>query len=108
MSPGAPDKTALVVGERSLTFAGLERRIGQVRGMLRAAGLQPGDRIAAMLPNGVEFFEAGLGAAAAGCPVVPVNWHLKRDELAWVISDSGARLLIAHAARTRGSPPARS
>jgi long-chain acyl-CoA synthetase len=97
VSPGAPDKTALVVGERSLTFASLEDRIGQVHGMLRAAGAQPGYSIAAMLPNGIEFFEVGLGAAAAGCPVVPVNWHLKRDELAWVVSDSGARLLIAHA-----------
>jgi len=97
MSPGAPTKAALIAGERVLTFADLEGRIGQVHGLLRAQGLGRGDRVAAMLPNGVEFFEVGLGAAAAGCPVVPVNWHLKRDELTWVVSDSGARLLVAHA-----------
>jgi len=50
-----------------------------------------------MLPNGVEFFEIGLGAAAAGCGVVPVNWHLKRDELAWVVRDSEATMLVADA-----------
>jgi long-chain acyl-CoA synthetase len=49
-----------------------------------------------MLPNGVEFFEVGLGAAALGCDVVPVNWHLKPDELAWIVVDSEARLLVAH------------
>ena len=78
---GAPTKTALIVGERELTFAQLGQRAARVHGMLHAAGVRSGDRIAAMLPNGVEFFEIGLGAAAAGCGVVPVNWHLKRDEL---------------------------
>ena len=33
--------------------------------------------------------------ALANCPVVPVNWHLKREELTWVVQDSEARLLIA-------------
>ena len=90
-------KTALIEGERSLTYAQLGRRAARVHAMLRGAGLREGDRIAAMLPNRVEFFEVGLGAAAAGCGVVPVNWHLKRDELAWVMRDSEARMLVADA-----------
>jgi long-chain acyl-CoA synthetase len=94
---GDPDKTAVVEGDRSLTFAELADRSGRVHGMLGALGIGRRERVAAMLPNGIEFFEVGLGAADAGCPVVPVNWHLKRDELAWVVRDSEARLLVAHA-----------
>lgn len=63
---------------------------------LAECGLARGERLAAMLPNGVTFFEVGLGAAGLGCPVVPVNWHLKRDELEWVLRDADARLLVAH------------
>jgi long-chain acyl-CoA synthetase len=96
MSPGDPGKTALVAGDLALTFADLERRLSRVHGLLRAEGLREGDRVAAMLPNCAEFFEVGLGAAAARCPVVPVNWHLKRDELTWVVSDSESKLLVAH------------
>jgi long-chain acyl-CoA synthetase len=96
-APGDAAKTALIAGDRVLTFGELGARIGRVRGLLDAQGLHPGERVAAMLPNGAEFFEVGLGAAAAGCPVVPVNWHLKRDELAWVVRDSEAKLLVAHA-----------
>jgi long-chain acyl-CoA synthetase len=98
-TPGGADrdKAALILADRSLTFAELATRAGRVHTTLDALGLRPGDRVAAMLPNGTEFFEVGLGAADAGCPVVPVNWHLKRDELTWVVRDSDARLLIAHA-----------
>jgi len=97
MTPGDPGKTALAIGDVALTFADLDQRLARVHGLLRAQGLAEGDRVAAMLPNGLEFFEVGLGAAAARCPVVPVNWHLKRDELTWVVGDSGSRLLVAHA-----------
>ncbi len=63
-----------------------------------------------MLPNSAAFFEVGLGAARARCAVVPVNWHLKQEELTWVVQDSEARLLIADAAlaptaRLRRRPP---
>ena len=51
-----------------------------------------------MLPNSVEFFEAWAGANKAGASIVPVNWHLKTDELAYLLADSGARA----ARRARG------
>ena len=50
-----------------------------------------------MLPNSVEFFEAWAGANKAGASVVLVNWHLKTDELAYILRDSGARALVVHA-----------
>ncbi|MFF4096468.1 acyl-CoA synthetase [Streptomyces sp. NPDC001834] len=63
---------------------------------LRAAGLRHGDAFAVVLPNGVEFFTAYLAAAQAGLYLVPVNHHFVGPEIAWIVSDSGAKVLIAH------------
>jgi long-chain acyl-CoA synthetase len=93
---GDPDKAALICADGSLTFAELGARSAGMSRTLAELGLGRGDQLAAMLPNGPAFFEVGLGAADLGCPVVPVNWHLKRAELTWVMRDSDARLLVAH------------
>ncbi|MER7108502.1 acyl-CoA synthetase [Streptomyces sp. NPDC000229] len=66
-----------------------------VRG-LRAAGLETGDAFAVVLPNGAEFLTAYLAASQAGLYLVPVNHHLVGPEIAWIVSDSGAKVLIAH------------
>ena len=44
-----------------------------------------------MLPNSIEWFEATVAIARLGAQLVPINWHLKPDELAWILSDSDAR-----------------
>ena len=49
-----------------------------------------------MLPNSIEWFEATVAIARLGAQLVPVNWHLKHDELAWILNDCGARALLAH------------
>nr|WP_203665590.1 acyl-CoA synthetase [Streptomyces parvus] len=63
---------------------------------LRAAGLGEGDAFAVVLPNGVELLTAHLAASQAGFYLVPVNHHLVGPEIAWIVADSGARVLIAH------------
>ncbi|NWF25429.1 acyl-CoA synthetase [Streptomyces sp. PKU-EA00015] len=63
---------------------------------LRAAGLRRGDAFAVVLPNGAELVTAALAAAQAGLYLVPVNHHLVGPEIAWIVSDSGAEVLIAH------------
>ncbi|MFJ6699032.1 acyl-CoA synthetase [Streptomyces sp. NPDC091272] len=63
---------------------------------LRAAGLQRGDTFAVVLPNGAEFFTAYLAASQAGFYLVPVNHHLTGPEIAWIVSDSAAKVLLAH------------
>jgi long-chain acyl-CoA synthetase len=57
-------------------------------------GVGAGDRVAVMLPSGFEFFVAGLATAKCEASLIPVNWHLKRDEVDWIISDSGAKVLV--------------
>ncbi|MER8058424.1 AMP-binding protein [Streptomyces sp. SID8366] len=63
---------------------------------LRAAGLERGDAFAVVLPNGAEFLTAYLAATQAGLYLVPVNHHLVGPEIAWIVADSGAKVLIAH------------
>ncbi|MEU8586071.1 acyl-CoA synthetase [Streptomyces sp. NPDC048664] len=63
---------------------------------LRAAGLRRGDAFAVILPNGVEFLTAHLAATQAGLYLVPVNHHFVGPEIAWIVADSGAKVLITH------------
>ncbi|MEV6108083.1 acyl-CoA synthetase [Streptomyces sp. NPDC051940] len=63
---------------------------------LRTAGLSAGDAFAVVLPNGVELFTAYLAAFQAGFYLVPVNHHLVGPEIAWIVSDCEAKVLIAH------------
>lgn len=51
-----------------------------------------------MLPNGAEFFETAGAAALLGANLIPVNWHLRATEIAWVLADSGALAVVADAA----------
>jgi long-chain acyl-CoA synthetase len=50
-----------------------------------------------MVPNGFAFFETAAAACRAEARFLPVNWHLKSDELAWILADSGAQVLVADA-----------
>ena len=50
-----------------------------------------------MLRNDFALFEVSGAAAALGSPVVPINWHLKAEEVAYILADSGADTLVCHA-----------
>jgi long-chain acyl-CoA synthetase len=89
-----PNKAALVSGAVTRTFADFEARTSRLAHALAERGVQAGDRVAVMLPNGIEFFETWAAATKLGAPVVLVNWHLKADELAYILDDSQARVLV--------------
>jgi long-chain acyl-CoA synthetase len=94
--PAPPDKPALIFGEQILSFAELDERSGQCAEVIMAAGAREGGIVAVMLRNGLEFFEFSFGAARAGNRVTPINWHLRIEEVSWLLHDSGARILIAN------------
>ena len=50
-----------------------------------------------MLRNDFALFEVSGAAAALGSPVVPINWHLKAEEVGYILTDSGADILVCHA-----------
>lgn len=92
-----PDRTVLIAPDGGTCTAGrLHAEANRMVHGLRAAGLEEGDAFAVVLPNGVEFLTAYLAASQAGFYLVPVNHHLVGPEIAWIVSDSGAKVLIAH------------
>ena len=80
-------------GER-LTFAELNARCNRVANAFAAAGVSKGERVALLLMNGAEFFEAYFALAKIGAVVVPLNWRLVADELEFILKDSGATRLV--------------
>ena len=91
-----PERVAFVSGERRITYGELDERTTGLALALRARGVGAGMRIAIMLPNDVPFFEAWAAAAKLEASVVLVNFHLKADELAYILADSEAKVLVAH------------
>ena len=92
-----PDGEALVCGERRMTWREVEQRSAQVAAGLRKIGVQCGDRVALLLGNRIEFVLAMFGAAKLGAITVPLSTRQQRPEIAYVLTDCGARLLIHEA-----------
>ena len=90
-----PDHVALRQDEHELTYAALDEASARVAALLRAKGVAPGDRVGVMLPNVPYFPVAYYGALRAGAVVVPMHVLLKEREVAFYLSDSGARVLLA-------------
>lgn len=96
---GQPAAPALITREGVLDYAGLEAAVGALAAGLLAAGAVPGDRVASWLPKTRTTSLLPLAAARAGLAHVPINPVLKRAQVAHILADSGARLLITGAAR---------
>ncbi|WP_419340625.1 AMP-binding protein [Achromobacter sp. PD1] len=84
-------------GGQHLSGAALAARGVQVAAGLAAMGVREGDVIAVLLRNGLPYLEIIQACKRLGCYYCPINWHFTAAEAAFLIEDSGARLLIAHA-----------
>ena len=89
-----PAAVALVTPERSLTWNELEQRARMLANALVGAGVGPGSVWAVLLHNRAEWAEVLMGNARAGSRYVPLNWHLTPRELAELLVDSGAAVLV--------------
>jgi long-chain acyl-CoA synthetase len=89
-------RIAVELGDQSLTYAEFDKLAGRVAALLAARGVAPGDRVAVMLPNLLEFPALYYGALRAGAVVVPMNPLLKAREIAHYLRDSGTALLFTH------------
>ncbi len=85
-----PDKAAITLEGQSLSYAALLGLARQAAGNLRKAGLQPGDRVALILPNVPAYPVLFFGTLMAGGIVVPMNPLLKAGEIDYYFTDSGA------------------
>ncbi|NQX29717.1 long-chain fatty acid--CoA ligase [Microbacteriaceae bacterium VKM Ac-2854] len=92
-----PEATALIVGESAIDYATLWQQTRGYAGALREAGVGPGDRVAVLIPNVPDFPRCYFAVLSLGAIVVPVHALLKHDEIAYVLQDSGAKLLLCSA-----------
>jgi acyl-CoA synthetase (AMP-forming)/AMP-acid ligase II len=90
-----PDKIAVDDGGRSVDFGTLNRRADMAANVFKNLGCEAGDRVAAMSFNSIEGFEISNGLRKAGLVGVPVNYRLRGSEVAYVLNDSGARVVVA-------------
>ena len=90
-----PDCVAVAEASgRTLTYAQLAGRTNQVTHGLRANGMTVGDMVAAVLPNEAAMIELNLAALQGGFYLVPINNRLTAAEIAYILEDSAARVLV--------------
>ena len=86
----------ILAGDRHLDHAGLASLARHAAGGLKLLGVQPGETVALLLRNDIAFFVATLAAQGVEAYAVPINWHGTAEEIAYILRDSGARVLVAH------------
>ena len=92
----SPDLEAYVEPETGvrIDYTELDRYANRCAHLIRELGIEKGERVALLLPNCVELVGLFLGAAKVGAVVVTLNTRLTSAELAFIVADSGARVLI--------------
>ncbi|MFN5650100.1 MAG: AMP-binding protein, partial [Actinomycetes bacterium] len=93
-SAAAPDDVAVDDGTTRLTWSGLESRARRVARALAASGVTADAPWAILSHNRTEWVEMFLGNTMAGSRYVPLNWHLTAPELAYLLVNSGATLIV--------------
>ncbi|MET3807725.1 long-chain acyl-CoA synthetase [Nakamurella sp. UYEF19] len=93
-----PSAVAITGDGRAATFGELESASNRAANALIASGVRRGDRVGFVDRNGTEYWETFLGALKAGAILVPLNFRLGADELAWSLADAEVTVIIAGAA----------
>jgi long-chain acyl-CoA synthetase len=90
------DRDMLIMGDERLTWNDMQARAGQVANALAAEGIGTQDRVAFIDKNSIEYFELAFGAAYRNAVTVAVNWRLAPPEMAYIVNDSQATVLVIH------------
>jgi long-chain acyl-CoA synthetase len=90
-----PRAVAVVAGPRRMTYSELDARVNRAARVLDGLGVGADDRVLVALRNRPEHLEVAFGAARRRAEVVPAPWRSTADELEYLISDSGAKLVVA-------------
>ena len=90
-----PDRACLVWDGAAVTYAELDRRVARTAAGLARLGVGRGDVVGLLLYNCPEFLEAMFAVARLGAIVMPVNWRLAGEEVAYIASHAGARLVVS-------------
>jgi len=89
-----PNRVALTDGEQIITYRDLAERSASLSNAFRDMGVERGDRVAYLGPNRSTYFDVMFAVTALGAIMVPVNTRLAAPELAYVLEDSGADVIV--------------
>ncbi len=84
----------MVCGNERFTYAEFANRAARLGGALKNAGVKPGDRVSFLSTNCHRLLEAYYGVLEAGAVLLPLNVRLASQELAYILNDSGAKVLF--------------
>jgi len=93
-----PGKVAVIYGGQRLTYAEFAAEAARVARALRAGGVEPGDRVAYLMPNLPEMLVAHFAVPLAGGILVAINTRLTAEEVSYILRHSGAKILVTDAA----------
>ena len=94
-----PDEVAITSAQRALSWRELDRASGALAGGYRGLGLEPGDRLASLMPNRVDLVVHYLACFRAGLIATPLNYRYTAREIDHALEVSGAGVLLAHVER---------
>ena len=94
-----PDAIAMVSAERQMTWRELDRESDSLASAYLGLGLEPGDRIASLMPNRIGLVVHYLACFKAGLVVAPLNYRYTYREIDHALKVSGAKAILAHAER---------
>src|SRR5258708_17322566 len=90
-----PDRCALKYRGEDSSYAQFDNRIRKVGGWLASRGIGAGDVVAVLMKNSAALLELVFATSHIGAVFLPINYRLSADEVGYIVSNSGARLLIA-------------
>jgi acyl-CoA synthetase (AMP-forming)/AMP-acid ligase II len=97
VADAVPGRTAVVCGDRRLTFAQLDERATKLANALLAQGIRPGDHIGLYLYNGTEYLELMLAAFKIRAVPININYRYVEEELAFLLSNAKVVLVVYEA-----------
>ena len=89
-----PDRQAMVVGDRRITYQELQGRVNRLANALAALGVGNGDRVAVLQINCGEHIETYFAAAKLDAVLVPLHFRARADELTDMINDAAPKVLL--------------
>ena len=98
LADAQPDHVAVVIGDQKLTWRTLDDRASRLAAALSAAGVGTDDKVGQLMYNCPEYLESAYAAFKVRASTVNVNYRYKAPEIVHVLSDSGAKALVYHAA----------
>jgi fatty-acyl-CoA synthase len=90
-----PEKTAIIYGERRISYRQFGQRVSMLASALQTAGLKPGERVAFLCANIPAMLEAHFAVPVAGGVLVTINIRLSMGEIRYILEHSGSRFLFA-------------